>query len=280
MIRENPEAAKKAAFVNQEEDKVETLEEFMKKFEFREKGKLLVGIERECHLVGPNGKIAPIAPIVLEKLSDRKKFGYELSACQLEDRIGPTNISSIKNELRNNDKIIEKTLMQLGYGRSRLEVGPDDMPLDVYPDPAGRYQRITKSMPKNILLAACRVIGTHVHIGMPDHDSAIAVYNGTIEHFDELCATGDGSLGKRLELYKIMAPNYMPTPYKSWDHFCKTAVKKDFFSDPRKCWTLIRISIHGTIEFRMFGTTNNLDRIKQWTEKCHGLCQRVLSSIP
>lgn len=258
---------------------METTEEFMRKFDFKKKGNLLVGIERECHLVGQNGKIAPVAPTVLEKLKDRKKFGYELSACQLEDRIGPTAISNVNNALENNDKEIEAVLKTLNFKRSRQEVGPEDMPLDVYPDPTGRYQKITKNMPKHILLAACRVIGTHIHIGMPDHETALKVYNEAIKNFDELCLLGDSSSGKRLEIYKLMAPDFMPRPYQNWKHFHYMAVKKNFAEDPRKCWTLIRISVHGTIEFRMFGATDDLGKIVHWANKCHGICKKTLAQF-
>lgn len=256
------------------------IRDFREKFNFRKEGKLLVGVERECHLIGLNGNVAPIAPIVLKELKDLKRFGYELSACQLEDRIGPVNISSVKNELENNDRIIENILKQLGCSRSRFEVGPDDMPLSIYPDPTGRYQEITKNMPKHILAAACRVIGTHFHIGMPNPGSAIEVYNGAIDHFDELCSLGDGSSGKRLELYRLMAPDSRPTPYRDWDHFCRTAAEKNFLDDPRKCWTLIRISVHGTIEFRMFGTTDDLSKIAAWANKCHSICEKILNDLP
>lgn len=255
---------------------METMEEFMGKFNFREEGKLLVGIERECHLIGSNGKISPVAAKVIEELRDKRRFGYELSACQLEDRIGPIDISKTKSELGKNDEKMEMTLKKLGLRRSRLETGPEDMPLDVFPDPMGRYQRITKDMPKHILRAACRVIGTHIHIGMPDHRSAMEVYNKAIADFNDLCTLGDGSSGKRLELYRTMAPNCIPIPYPSWKHFYETAIKEDFASDPRKCWTLIRISIHGTIEFRMFGTTNSLEKILDWTKRCHDLCKEIL----
>jgi gamma-glutamyl:cysteine ligase YbdK (ATP-grasp superfamily) len=149
------------------------------------------------------------------------------------------------------------------------------MPLDVYPDPTGRYQKITRDMPREVLTAACRIIGTHVHIGMPDHETALRVYNRLCPYFEHLCEMGNGSFGERLAIYRQMAPKYKPTPYESWEDFYGSACKKGFVEDPRKCWTLIRISVHGTIEFRMFGATDNHERIVRWATKCHELCMEA-----
>lgn len=245
--------------------------EFLARFDFKPEGSRLIGIEREA-LLTVNGFITPVAEKVLQKLGNHGRFGYELSACQLEDRVGPTDLMHLIDELSANEADIEKAEQELGFQRFVYEVGPDDMPLDVYPDPTGRYQRITKDMPHETLLAACRVIGTHIHIGMPDHATAIGVYNKVAPHWEELCWMGDGSCGKRLEIYKRMAPDFLPPHYPSWESFYEEALQKGFDSDPRKCWHFIRLSVHGTIEFRMFGTTRELTRIATWAKRCLELC--------
>jgi gamma-glutamyl:cysteine ligase YbdK (ATP-grasp superfamily) len=252
------------------------MRKFAEKFDFRKECSLHVGIERECFLTNLEGKIVPIAPNVLEHLTDRQRFGYELSACQLEDRIGPCKHGEVMRELIRNETDIKKVERILQFRRAHGEVAHENMPLDVYPDPTGRYQQIVKKMPRHILLAACRVIGTHVHIGMPDHDTALRVYNSVCSERERLCELGDGSRGKRLEIYKIMAPDYLPKHYKSWDDFHEKALRDGFENDPRKCWHLIRISIHGTIEFRMFGATSNLNEIVKWAEECHKLCRLAM----
>ena len=248
------------------------MEEFMNRFNFRKEGSLLVGIERECFLVNGTDKIIPRAADMLELLLDRSRFGYELSACQLEDRVGPVEVSKIKEGLLKNEEDILAVERILHLHRLHVEVAPEDMPLDVYPDPTGRYQVITKAMPRHILSAACRVAGTHIHVGMPDHEIAMMVYNKVIGKADELCRVGDMSNGERLKIYQVMAPDYAPQSYASWSDFYEVAMRKGFVSDPRKCWTLIRISVHGTIEFRMFGATPELNTIVGWAETCYKLC--------
>lgn len=253
------------------------ISEFTKKFNFHEERKMFVGIERECHLVDENGRIVPMAVKVLENIKD-EHFGYELSACQLESRTDPVRLEYLKDALVKNESIARSVLDSLSLCCSHKEVAPFDMPLDVYPDPTGRYQQIVKNMPIEILRAACRVIGTHVHIGMPNHETALKVYNRVIHSTDELVTLGDGSNGERLEIYRVMAPDAVPKRYESWESFYSTACTKGFDQDPRKCWTLIRISVHGTIEFRMFGTTDDLDTIVGWANRCWEICNDAVMS--
>lgn len=258
---------------------MKTFEEFIDQFKFNPSRNLFVGIERECHLVNSDGNIVPIAVKVLDHLgfnrtgSNNGHFGYELSACQIEWRAGPCRLINLTDNLKRDENILKQAEEKLGFTRSFDEVAPEDMPLDVYPDPTGRYQEITKNMPRRVLSAACRVIATHIHIGMPNPKTALRAYNKVIEKIDYLCEIGDHSDGKRLEIYKIMAPNYLSPHYKSWSDFYDKAVHENFTEDPRSCWTLIRISKHGTIEFRMFGATEDLNEILYWACFCRKICQ-------
>ena len=161
------------------------------------------------------------------------------------------------------------------------------MPLDVYPDPSGRYREIIKNMPREILLAACQVTGTHIHIGMPDHETALKVYNAVVKHMTVLREKGNGSFGERIRIYKMVAPNWESLPYRDWNDFYDSAVKFGFENDPRRCWNLIRISVHGTIEFRMFGSTPSFERIISWArsakfakKRCYKLITREAGFLP
>ncbi len=247
--------------------------QFVKQFHFRKEGGGLVGVERECFLTDPLGIIQPISPLVLKVLKG-EQFGYELSACQLEDRVGPCPIDDLGKRLAENDQLMSEAQEQMGFGRKYIEVAPADMPLDVYPDPTGRYQRITADMPREVLQAACRVAGTHIHIGMPDAETAMQVYHRTLPHLEELIKMGDGSEGERMRIYEVMAPDRTPKRYRGgWTEFHEYARQAEFESNPRSCWHLIRISVHGTIEFRMFGSVSDNTLVEKWAKRCHELCQ-------
>jgi gamma-glutamyl:cysteine ligase YbdK (ATP-grasp superfamily) len=253
-----------------------------------------VGVERESFVCLTPKHIVPESKVILEKLKgfkvDKKypwgcithtaspdAFGFELSACQIESRIGPCTLDKLQEQLTVNRLLLKRAAYICDLSIADIEIAPADTPLDVYPDPTGRYQKITQNMPRDVLLAACRVAGTHVHVGMRDHESALRTYNYLIRHTNELCEMGNGSFGERLAIYKQMAPDYEPKPYESWDEYYQYAVEKGFDTDPRKCWTLIRVSVHGTIEFRMFGATESIARIVSWANRCHELCQMAMA---
>ncbi|MBU6232064.1 hypothetical protein KGP36_05445, partial [Patescibacteria group bacterium] len=196
--------------------------------------------------------------------------------CQVESRVGPSVLAHLAGELRASEGLLREAMDKAGSSPLHAEVGPEDMPLDVYPDPSGRYQEIVKAMPRDVLLAACRVIGTHIHVGMPDHETALKAYNRAVEKCGWLCSKGNGSFGERLDIYRIVAPECDPSPYRDWPEFYRAACAKGFDKDPRKCWTLIRISRHGTIEFRMFGVTSSIERIVGWAKLCYDLCAEAI----
>ncbi|MEK7519822.1 MAG: hypothetical protein AAB581_01065 [Patescibacteria group bacterium] len=256
------------------------METFRAKFRFDPAKSLMIGVERECFLVDLAGDIVPAAPQLLEVLTDRDRFGYELSACQLEERVGPSTLHGLRELLVRNDEEMSAAEKLVGVQRLHIDVAPETMPLDVYPDPTGRYREITRSMPREVLCAACRIVGTHVHVGMPDHATALAVYNAVIGKTKEFSRIGDRSgSGERLRIYRTVAPDCDPRPYQNWEDFYVEAHKRGCVEDPRRIWTLIRISVHGTLEFRMFGVSPDFDIILEWVQLCHDACREAMAGL-
>lgn len=251
---------------------------FRARFQFRPEWAGLVSVERECFLTR-GGKVVPIAPEVLAMTGINGRFGYELSACQLEDRVGPHRLDEVAGALSQNDRLLERAEAELGFKRLFAEVGPEDMPLDVYPDPAGRYARITKRLPQSILKAACRVAGIHIHVGMPDRKTARLVFNAVIGEWRRLLEMGDGSFGERFQLYQTMAPKFDPPHLSNWEEFHRIAMAEGFDRDPRQCYWLIRISPHGTIEFRTFGTTADNTKTAAYATVCRDLCSQAIATL-
>lgn len=245
---------------------------FLKKFEFKKELCGYIGIEREHFLMSPSGIYIPEAKNFLKRICD-PRWTYELSACQAEVRTAPhSNLSSLSRELLENWNNGRKCAEDLGIMLVNREVGDADMPLEIYPDP--RYLKIIRSIPHERLSAACRVAGTHIHIGVSNIRHALLVQNTLIRHLDEFCAIGDHSGGERLRLYKTMAENWRPIPYKNSGHFAEVARQQEFLENPRNCWQLVRISIHGTVELRMFGVTDNIDEIIGWTTRVRSILKK------
>ncbi|MFA6422070.1 MAG: hypothetical protein WCV92_01585 [Candidatus Buchananbacteria bacterium] len=215
-------------------------------------------------------------------------YGNELSACQFEEKFDePCDLGRIEAKFAENEREIQAAERALGFGRVFVPAAPLDMPLNIYPDE--RYLRITRDMPMEVVRAACRVAGVHVHIGMPDHDSALRVYNEAVRHFDELCELGSTEerlreyrraakgMSTRMELFRDhLMTSFVPPSYPGWAEFHARAVKDGFADDPRRLWDFIRISKHGTIEFRMFDTTRDVSLIVSWARFVHEICARAV----
>jgi gamma-glutamyl:cysteine ligase YbdK (ATP-grasp superfamily) len=236
-----------------------------------------VGVEVERFLQNRAGKIVPRAHDVLSGLQTLPgigSFSCELSACQVEFQSAPAlTKGEIISRLTALRKELETVSSTFDLWPLSLEVAPDDMPLDVYPDPDGRYARIASGMTTEVLRAACQVTGTHVHVGMPSHEVMLKVYNGVIKHRDELCTMGDRSDGRRLRLYRVVAPAFRPRSFASWEEYEEYATQEGFLENPRDCWFMIRMTIHGTIEFRCFGATESDEEMADWAIYCRDLCQ-------
>jgi len=254
-----------------------SLQEFMDRFRFSRERAGLIGVERESFLtIRDTSIVVPRAKDALERLGSPARFTSELSACQIEERTSAVSREMLIGELLELQRKGDRALIDLGLQKNYWEVGPEDMLLDVYPDP--RYLEIAQDMNPEVLRAACRTAATHVHVGMPDHETALRVYNWAVKNFRELCSMGDLSGGERLKLYRMVVPEADPVSFGTWADFYRAARSRgeEVVSDPRRFWTLIRISVHGTIEFRMAGSTDDVDRVNSWARDCHCLCLKYM----
>lgn len=241
-----------------------TNEEFLQSFRFRPDLAGFVGIEVEGFLRDPQTSL--VVPRAVEFLDGMRGsiWGPELSACQVEFRTRPlTSFGQIEAELADSFEDGEKRAAELGLTLDFCEVGPADMPLDVYPHSA-RYQRIAAELGEDRLRAASRVAGVHVHYGCTDWADAIKVYGALRRNLPALVRAGDNSAGERLRLYHEVVQRRDPPVLTSTDDLIREAVADGFFESPRGCWWLLRISPYGTVEVRVFGTTRDTQKIVGW----------------
>ncbi len=249
--------------------------EFLRQFLFNGTVDPLIGIERERFLE-KNGEFAPLSLKLTRYLNDERRFGPELSAFQLEDRTSPVLLPELGDELERNDDLIRRACRWAGAVSVLNPVAPKNLPLDITDLP--RYEGIRGKLSEERLSAACRVAGTHIHCNMPDLVTAVQVHDSVRRHIDDLIALGDTCGGERLHLYRKVAPNASDIPeFGSVLGFYEDALRGGWVEDPRSCYRLIRISVHGTIEFRMFDATNDNGLVLQWAAVCSNLCQEAIN---
>lgn len=251
---------------------------FMDQFRFTPEWAGHIALEQEG-LVLREGVIVPEAQLLIETVGSQYPtidIGPELSACQVEWRTSPLQIGDMRAAVYLAHSAIQDGARKVGLGVQFVPLAPESMPLDVTDIP--RYREIESRLDEATLRAACRSVGIHFHVGMPDAGTALRIYNHVIGQTSRLIELGTVSAdGGRMGLYKTMGTDWNPPSFESWEALFSYAIQHGWVNDPRSWYALIRISKHGTIEFRMFDSTSDVDLIVRWAEECHRLCLEAMN---
>jgi len=220
---------------------------------------------------------APVAhqwlPVLrLTTIGGPDSFTYELSNCQVEYRTGVHSTSqSMIKEVEGLFGGLPPLFQSYDCEPRFIPVGPEDMPLHVYPHDA-RYEELEEKLPEDILRAACRVAGIHVHIGTENFEQMLKVYNAFVKHYDVLVAFINQGNTERLGLYRQVADFAgqvtIPPHLESMEHFYALAVEHGFASNLKDCWWLIRSTRFGTVELRFPDMTEDLGLLEKFITMC------------
>ena len=226
-----------------------------------------LGVERESFLVN-NFHYAPCGDRVVRK-ANCKRVVSELPAVQVETVSSPHfSLAALGKELQDTTAYLDKVAHGLGLSVAYREVAPTDVPSKVSrSDP--HYTRVANTISPERLKAACRVAGTHVHVGVGSIEEAILVHNALVDQLNKMIDMGDHSDGERLELYKVVTQgDCWPIRYESVEHFNAWARERGMVSlaDLRSNWHLVRITRHGTVEVRVFGNTRDISEVLLWAQ--------------
>jgi glutamate---cysteine ligase / carboxylate-amine ligase len=134
-----------------------------------------------------------------------------------------------------------------------------------------RYQEIVKDMQQ--LARANLIFGLHVHVGIPDRDSAIHVMNQAryfLPHIYALSVNSPfwvgqdtGLKGYRLKVFERFPRTGIPDSFESlseYDDYCKLLVKTGCIDNPKKIWWDIRLHpFFDTLEVRVCDAQSRID---------------------
>jgi carboxylate-amine ligase len=134
-----------------------------------------------------------------------------------------------------------------------------------------RYQEIVKDM--QLLARANLIFGLHVHVGIPDRDSAIHVMNQAryfLPHIYALSVNSPfwvgrntGLKGYRLKVFERFPRTGIPDSFDSlseYDDYCKLLVKTGCIDNPKKIWWDIRLHpFFDTLELRVCDAQSRVD---------------------
>src|SRR5436853_5116406 len=134
-----------------------------------------------------------------------------------------------------------------------------------------RYQEIVKDMQQ--LARANLIFGLHVHVGIPDRDSAIQVMNQAryfLPHIYALSVNSPfwvgqntGLKGYRLKVFERFPRTGIPDAFESlseYEDYCKLLVKTGCIDNPKKIWWDIRLHpFFDTLEVRVCDAQTRVD---------------------
>ncbi|MEC7839606.1 MAG: YbdK family carboxylate-amine ligase [Chlamydiota bacterium] len=227
------------------------------------------------------------------QIIDPKTQAYKFCAPQLLDRCRKKGLVHIKNELNQatvevDTKICKKSsdvreslaesvsiLMEMGnkLDFSLLACGSHPSFFweknRIYPNE--RYKRVVDKL--QIAARRVQVYGLHVHVGVPDGDTALAICNSAMKYLPHLLALSANSpfwqgSDTGLESYRASIMGSMPMsgfPYyfENWNAFSRyynTLVQSQVITAMKDVYWFVRPSpAFGTVEFRICDMTSSLD---------------------
>src|SRR5438132_4891349 len=150
-----------------------------------------------------------------------------------------------------------------------------------------RYREIVKDMQQ--LARANLIFGLHVHVGIPNRESAIHVMNQAryfLPHIYALSVNSPfwvgqdtGLKGYRLKVFERFPRTGIPDAFESlseYEDYCKLLVKTGCIDNPKKIWWDIRLHpVFDTLEVRVCDAQSRVDD----TLAVAALIQAVISKL-
>ncbi len=184
----------------------------------------------------------------------------EASAAQIEAKTSPLVTHKVVKELG----ILINLTKDAIYNNFNLKwvlkpYASYNLDLYFYPDEP-RYRTIFAGIDNELRRFVMSAMALHIHIGCKDKTAALRVYNMLAQDINNLIRI---DFGGRLEKYIKMIPCAIPKKYSSWQDFERDAKERGFQQNTSNNHSLIRITKHGTVELRMFNSSEDLERISK-----------------
>jgi carboxylate-amine ligase len=219
-----------------------------------------IGIEDELFLLDSGGALAPVAAELLPRLDLPEGLaGHELFAAELELRSPPSRTAA-------------EAVEALRRGRAAVaEAGAHPMAAGLHPAAAfgdaehtdlPRYAGVGAEL--RGLLRRTPECALHVHVGMPDAETAIRVANGLRTHLPLLSGLAanspfwhgvdSGLASARAALVRAYPGRGVPRAYRDfadYEHALETTLRAAGMEDRTQLWWDVRPHPrHGTVEVR------------------------------
>ncbi len=233
-----------------------------------------MGVEEEFHLVDlRTRRLTTRAPELLSKLSS--DYVAELQSCVVELNSGVVDdLEALRADLLHHRQVLAGAAQKLGIGVVAAGAVPLSVPAEMQVTQTARYLRMLADY--QLLAREQLICGTHVHIGIDDPDTAVAVANRVSPHLPTLLALSasspfwaDGSdtgyasvrtlVWQRWPTTGLAAPVHSATEY---DELVDALVASGVISDAGMVYFDARPSRHApTLELRVCDSCPSVDTI-------------------
>lgn len=240
-----------------------------------------VGLEEELLLVDDETfALSPDAARLLERMDAGERAGHEAYAAEIELRSSPSSsvASAVADlaELRARARRAGATLVGVGVHPSAAFGDAELVDEERYRRVEDEVRGIIRRTPECAL---------HVHIGMPDEDTAVVVYNQLRSHTPLLQALAanspwwfgidSGLASARGSLVSAYPGRGIPRPFLDagdWRAFLDRVMSAGDLEDYTFLWSDLRIHPrHGTVELRELDAQSSLEDVAALTALARAL---------
>jgi len=250
-----------------------------------------VGVEEEYMLCDPvTGDLVERAAAILDQLrpDEQERFSYELILAEIEIN---TPVATDVAEVMDYVKLYRRRVRDLGaslaYRMGISGTHPTALADDQHFVDTQSYQWVAGQLHyyarRNITFAM------HVHVALPDGETAIAVTNAARRWLAPLLALSTnspffqahdtGMLSARTFQFGAFPRTNIPGTFRSFEHFCsvlETYTAMGSINSPRQLWWKIRPhGQYGTVEFRVCDVQRSLKRTEMMVALSQAICHRV-----
>jgi carboxylate-amine ligase len=245
-----------------------------------------IGVEEELFLVDPvTGRQANASSAVLERLEDEGlpagRVEPELHACHIELI---SDVSRCAGEAVETLVALRRAALGTGAGLLGSGTHPSALEGEAAITDRARYERIHDLLGDAV---ATPVGGLHIHVGMPDAETAIRVFNGLRRHLPLLQALAanspfkhghDTGLASAREVTVRGWPRSgVPRAMRDFDDFAASAARLARAADvPDYTWFWWKLRPHprlGTVEVRALDAQSTLEDVAALVALVHCLAR-------
>ena len=262
---------------------------------FNHRNHFTLGVEEEYMLCDPiTGELVNRATDIMQQLpaGETERFSYELIDSEIEINTPVSgDVDEVMEHVAHYRRRVREIGTELDYRIGMSGTHPTSLATDQKFVESEGYQWVAQQLHyyaiRNITFA------THVHVAMPDGNTAIAVTNAARRWLAPILALSanspffqgqnTGMLSSRTFQFGAFPRTNIPETFRSFEHFCHvmdTYIKMGSITKPRQIWWKIRPhGFYGTVEFRISDVQRSLTRTRMLVALSQAICHTIVREL-